>query len=100
VLTLSARLAELQKSDPATPSTPSSQIPPFNKANTANKRHKTPGRKTSHQGVRRKPPSRIDRTLKLRGHDPIETIVSALRHYLSHKFTLPPLLSINIPSDM
>lgn len=33
----------------------------------------------------------IYRTLKLRGHDPIETIVSALRHYLSHNFTLPPL---------
>jgi len=41
----------------------------------------------------------IYRTLKLRGHDPIETIVSALRHYLSHNFTLPPLPSINIPSD-
>lgn len=62
VLTLSARLAKLQTSDPVTPSTPSSQIPPFKKANTSNKRHKTPGRKTGHAGARRKPPPCIDRT--------------------------------------
>lgn len=42
VLTLSTRMAELQNSAPVTPSTPSSQIPPFKKANTTNKRHKTP----------------------------------------------------------
>jgi transposase len=41
----------------------------------------------------------IYRTLKLRGHDPIETIVSALRHYLSHNFSLPPLPCLNLPSD-
>lgn len=39
------------------------------------------------------------RTLKLRGHDPIETIVSTLRRYLSDNFSLPPLPAVNIPSD-
>ena len=62
VLTLSTRLNAKETSDPVTPSTPSSQIPPFKKANTANKRHRTPGRKTGHEGARRKPPPRIDRT--------------------------------------
>jgi transposase len=42
----------------------------------------------------------IYRTLKLRGQDPIETIVNALRHYLTNNFTLPPLPpTINLPSD-
>ncbi|MCG3197590.1 MAG: hypothetical protein GHCLOJNM_02077 [bacterium] len=39
------------------------------------------------------------RTLKLRGRDPIETLVSSLRRYLSDNFSLPPLPTVNIPSD-
>jgi transposase len=61
ILTLSARLGDLQAASPITPSTPSSQIPSFKKTNSASKRKKSPGRKPGHEGARREKPLRIDR---------------------------------------
>ncbi|MCG3197573.1 MAG: hypothetical protein GHCLOJNM_02060 [bacterium] len=40
------------------------------------------------------------RTLKLRGYEPIETIVSTLRRYITDNFTLPPLPPVNSPSEV
>jgi transposase len=40
----------------------------------------------------------IFRTLKQRGHDPIQTVVAAIEHYLAHK-QLPPLPSPKNASD-
>lgn len=62
ILTLSARLRDLQAANPITPSTPSSQIPPFKKPNSATRRKKAPGRKPGHEGAHREKPPRIDRT--------------------------------------
>ncbi len=57
-----ARIAELQaqaNQQPPSPSTPSGMVPVYTKANTP-KRHKKPGARREHTGVRRKRPARID----------------------------------------
>jgi transposase len=49
------------------PSTPSSQKAAFVKPNgSASKRRRTPGRKPGHAGSRRRPPTRVDRTVEHR----------------------------------
>jgi transposase len=40
----------------------------------------------------------IFRTLKQRGHDPIQTVVQAIEHYLAHN-QLPPLPASKPASD-